>query len=134
MSSYIETGGVHHMTLTVTDLQRSVDFYTGLLGFQYAMDYGVRKILGNGTLNLILGPPPDPEQAPEDDRFSENRVGLDHVSLSVASLDDLKAAVEILDQNGVSRGEIKDMSEGAGIYVLAFRDPDNIQLELTAPA
>ena len=28
--------------------------------------------------------------------------------------------------------EIKDL-DGLGIYVLAFRDPDNIQVELTAP-
>jgi hypothetical protein len=32
----------------------------------------------------------------------------------------------------VPRGEIKDPGEAFGIYVLAFRDPDNVQLELTA--
>jgi glyoxylase I family protein len=33
----------------------------------------------------------------------------------------------------VSHGEIKDLGPGMGLYVLALRDPDNIQLELTAP-
>ena len=29
---------------------------------------------------------------------------------------------------------IKDLGSAFGLYVLAFRDPDNIQLELSAPA
>ena len=33
----------------------------------------------------------------------------------------------------VSLEQIKDPGPDFGIYVLAFRDPDNIQLELTAP-
>jgi hypothetical protein len=35
-------------------------------------------------------------------------------------------------QKGVPHGEIKTLA-GFGIYVLPFRDPDNIQIELTAP-
>jgi catechol 2,3-dioxygenase-like lactoylglutathione lyase family enzyme len=31
-------GPVHHIRLTVTDLERSKAFYTGVLGFQVAMD------------------------------------------------------------------------------------------------
>ena len=37
------------------------------------------------------------------------------------------------EQRGTSHGEIKDLGSDFGIYVLAFRDPDNIRLELTAP-
>lgn len=54
MADHIPTGGVNHLTLTVTDVARSVEWY-------------------------------------------------------------------------------KDLGPGLGIYVLAFRDPDNVQLELTAP-
>jgi glyoxylase I family protein len=36
------------------------------------------------------------------------------------------------DQQGITHGEIKTLA-GFGIYVLPFRDPDNIQIELTAP-
>jgi catechol 2,3-dioxygenase-like lactoylglutathione lyase family enzyme len=57
---------------------------------------------------------------------------LDHVSFNVASHADLEAAVKLFDEQGISHGEIKDLG-GLGIYVLAFRDPDNIQVELTAP-
>jgi hypothetical protein len=45
----------------------------------------------------------------------------------------LEAAAALLDEHGVTRGEIKDLGPGFGIHVMAVRDPDNIQLELTAP-
>ena len=41
-------------------------------------------------------------------------------------------AAGVLDVRSVSHGEIKPL-EPFGIAVLAFRDPDNIQVELTAP-
>lgn len=134
MATGVMTGGVHHVTLTVTNPQRSVDFYTRYLGFDHVVDFGeARVLLSNGSLLLALGPAPDAAQAIEDDRFNENRIGLDHVSLSVGSRDELEAAASFLDENGVEHGEIKDLGEGFGIYVMAVRDPDNIQLELTAP-
>ena len=46
---------------------------------------------------------------------------------------DLETAVRLFDGGGVAHGEIKDLGADLGLYVLAFRDPDNIQLELTAP-
>lgn len=133
MGTPIEVAGIHHFTLTVTDVARSIDFYTNLLGFQVAVDLGERKILANGNMLLVVGPPPDPAHAITDDRFNENRVGLDHVSFGVENRARLEDAVEMFDNNGVSHGEIKDLGADLGIYVLAFRDPDNIQLELTAP-
>lgn len=81
---------------------------------------------------LALNPPPDPAQAIPADRFSESRIGLDHLSLGVASMADLEAAVRLFDLRGVSHGEIK-LLEPFGIAVLAFRDPENIQVELTTP-
>lgn len=133
MSTTIATGSVHHVTLTVTDVQRSVEFYTGYLGFQLAMELGARRLLSNGSTILALSPPPDPVQAIQNDRFDENRVGLDHLSLNVARRADLEAAVRLFDAGSIPRGEIKDLGPDLGLCVLAFRDPDNIQIELTAP-
>lgn len=133
MAKQIETGAIHHLTLTVTDIERAREFYTSLLGFQVAMMFGPRAILSNGTVILVLTPPPDPTRAISDDHFNENRVGLDHVSFGVSSRDELEQAVRLFDEQGVSHGEIKDLGPDLGIYVLAFRDPDNIQIELTAP-
>ena len=131
--SNIKTGAVHHLTLTVNDVQASCDFYTSLMGFQIAMTVGEKMILSNGSLLLVLAPPPDPAQKINNDVFNENRVGLDHVSLSVTSHEELVKAVEVLDRARVSHGEVRDLGPDLGIYVMAIRDPDNIQIELTAP-
>jgi len=138
----IEIGGIHHLRLTVTDVQRSREFYTGLLGFEVAVESppaddptaaAVYPVLWGGVVmvrgNLLMGLRP---VAPAGDSFDENRVGLDHLSFSVANRADLDAAVRLLDERGVPHGEIRTL-EGFGIHVLPFRDPDNIQVELTAP-
>lgn len=128
----ISTGAVNHITLTVTDRDRSREFYTSVLGFQFLMEFGPKYLLGNGSVILALNLPPDPARAITNDQFDENRVGLDHVSFNVSSHEDLVQASQQLDERGISRGEIKDLAD-LGIYVMAFRDPDNVQLELTAP-
>lgn len=132
MSSTFATGAVHHFALTVSDVSRSAEFYTSLLGFQHVADFGPRVLLSNGAVILALTPPPDPTQAIPNDRFNENRLGLDHVSLAVTAHADLETAVTLLDDHGVARGDITDLAPFQ-IYILAFRDPDNIQIELTAP-
>ena len=132
--STIKTGAVHHQTLTVSDLARSLDFYTGVLGFEKVMDLSpTRVLLSNGGAVIALSLPPDPSRAIANDVFNENRIGLDHLSFSVGSHQELKEAIGVFDAQGISHGEIKDLGPALPVYVLAFRDPDNIQVELTAP-
>jgi glyoxylase I family protein len=132
MTTPIATGAVHHVRLTVRDVARSQAFYTGVLGFQHVMDLPSGVFLSNGTVGLGIGPSPDPSRASSDDRFDEARVGLDHLSFGVASREELERARQRLDERGVHHGEITDLGDAFGMYILAFRDPDNIQLELTA--
>ena len=131
--SSLGTGAVHHVTLTVSDVKRSTEFYRNVLGFQMIVEFEPRVALTNGSVLLVLTPPPDPARAIAGDRFDENRIGLDHVSLLVRDKAALEAAAGLLDERGVSHGQIKDLGPGFAIYVMALRDPDNIQLELTAP-
>jgi glyoxylase I family protein len=143
MPGKVPTGAVHHLRLTVTDIERSRDFYTELLGFDVAVESTppddpssneVFKILFGGVVmtrgNLIMGLRP---MAPSGDRFDPDRVGLDHLSFSVGSRDDLEDALRLFDERGVSHGEITALPS-FGIDVLSFEDPDGVQLELTAPA
>lgn len=127
----ISTGTINHFALTVTDKERAREFYTQVLGFQYVTDFGPKSLLSNGQVILAVAEAPDPGQAIQNDRFNENRVGLDHISFSVGSRAALERAMQEFDRRGISHGEIKDLG-GLGILVMAFRDPDNIQLELTA--
>ncbi len=129
MLSQLTTGAVHHLGLTVSDVGRSARFYSEVLGMQQIAEFGPKLLLHNGAVILALGPAP--EGPIPNDRFDENRIGLDHLSFAVGSRADLERAVEVLDARGAPRGEIKDL-EPFQIYVLAFRDPDNIQVELTA--
>jgi glyoxylase I family protein len=134
MANSIATGAVHHLALTVTDLRRARDFYTGLLGFQTVMELSPSRVLiGNGSAVLALSLAPDPSRAPRGDRFDENRVGLDHLCFSVGGRGDLERAARLFDERGVSHGEIEDLGKEMRMYTMAFRDPDNTQLELTAP-
>jgi catechol 2,3-dioxygenase-like lactoylglutathione lyase family enzyme len=132
MATPIATGPVHHLRLTVSDVDRSREFYTEVVGFQFVMDLPSGVFLSNGAVGLGLGPSPDPSRAPTNDQFDEARIGLDHLSFSVATRDDLERARQLLDERGVPHGEITDLGDAFGLYILAFRDPDNIQLELTA--
>ena len=139
----IPTGDIHHLRLTVTDVDRSRQFYTGLLGFEVAVESPppddpsadeVFKVLFGGVVmirgNLLMGLRP---MAPSGDRFNPDRVGLDHLSFGVASHEDLERAVRLFDEHGVRHGGISSLP-AFGIDVLSFEDPDGVQLELTAPA
>ena len=130
----IATGAVHHLALTVNDTAVSKAFYMDVLGFSHVMDLGEKVILSNNGTLLALNPPPDKSQALDDDKFTEHRVGLDHLSFTVDSRSVLEEAEKLFDEKGIPHGGINDLGEyGLPIYVFAFRDPDNIQLELTAP-
>lgn len=142
MPGQIPAGDIHHLRLTVTDLDRSRQFYTELLGFDVAVESPPAddpsaaeafKILFGGVVmirgNLIMGLRP---MAASGDRFDPNRVGLDHLSFSVASREDLEHALRLFDERGIPRGQITTLPS-FGIDVLPFEDPDGVQLELTAP-
>jgi len=114
MAGQIPTGGIHHLRLTVTDLARSREFYTSLLGFDVAVESpaaddpaaaAMNEILFGGVVmvrgNLLMGLRP---VAPADDRFDDDRVGLDHLSFGVPSHADLEQAVSLLDGRGVPHG------------------------------
>lgn len=127
-----------HVRLTVTDIDRSRAFYEAIFGLPVAFELpadadeatreqlsflygGVLYQLGDSLLGL---------RPVADDSFQEDRVGLDHVSFAVADRAALDSAVILLDEQGVGHGEVKDIGVG---YILEFRDPDNIALELFAP-
>lgn len=132
--------GYAHVRLTVTDIERSRAFYDAVFGLPVAFELppdadeatrqqlsflfgGVIYQLGRGSL---LGLRPVAR-----DRFDEDRTGLDHVSFTVGSHDDLESAVEVLDGLGVAHEPVKDIGVG---HILEFRDPDGVALELFAAA
>ena len=143
----LPVGPVHHLRLAVTDVQRSVAFYTEVLGFEVAVaappppddpnhDALVDSLQGGVILmhqGMFVGlRPVDEGRAAAADRFDPFRVGLDHLSFQVPSRADLEAATMLLDERGVEHGPIRELAP-LGLSFLAFFDPDGIALELTAP-
>ena len=131
-----------HVRLTVSDIDRSRAFYDSVFGFDVAMEAPPADadqetkdaawwLFGGVVYSFpggILGLRP---VAPGDDDFDADRVGLDHLSLAVASVSDLEDAAAKLDGLGVAHEQIKDIGMGS---ILEFKDPDGIALELFAPA
>jgi glyoxylase I family protein len=124
---------VAHVALTVRDLSVSVPWYEALFEAEPVIDedtgpdfHHTVYVLGNGTL-LGLHQHETPAGA---ERFSEFRVGLDHVSFGCADRAELEKWTGRLEELGVSHGGIKDAAYGSGV---SFRDPDGIALEFFAP-
>jgi catechol 2,3-dioxygenase-like lactoylglutathione lyase family enzyme len=122
---------ITHVAVTVTDLDASEAWYTKVLGVAPVLheDTGpFRHIvyLVGTTLLGLHGFPVLTSTAP----FDERRPGLDHIAFGVASRQELVEWAARLDALGVPHGDIVDAGYGSG---LAFRDPDNIALELFAP-
>lgn len=139
----VDPQGFAHVRLTVTDIHRSKAFYEQLFGMPPGSDfsdqvddptvrddpwrtYGGCSFTFHGQ-TLGLRPVADPG-----DRFDPDRVGLDHVSLRVRSVEDLHRAAERLDAAGIEHGEVTDL-EPFGLVILSVQDPDDINLELAAP-
>ena len=133
---------IHHVALTVTNLEVSVPWYERVFGIKYQMevphDGGTGLLLTNQERHLVLVLHRHDTNGREP--FSEKRTGLDHVGLAVPSRADLEAWQAHLHDLGVQRVETADqpctqspITDAPYASVLVFRDPDNIQLELFAP-
>jgi catechol 2,3-dioxygenase-like lactoylglutathione lyase family enzyme len=118
--------GIHHTALVSSDVERTIRFYTEVLGFPLTelidnRDYpGSSHFffdVGHGNLlaffdfpGLDLGP------------YAEVLGGLHHVAISVER-EQWEAAVERLREAGVEHA----VHSGSSVY---FRDPDGARLEL----
>ena len=125
--------GLTHVALTVRDVAISGPWYQRLLGAEPVLDEhtdaGFRHLvwlLDGGTLLGIH----QHERGVPDERFTEFRVGLDHVGFGCADRAELEKWMDRLNALGIRHGGIVDAGYGSG---LSFRDPDGIALEFFAP-
>ncbi|MFI5356282.1 MAG: VOC family protein [Opitutales bacterium] len=144
---------IDHINIVVTDLARSVRFYTEVLGFRLAREARLEgawidRIVGlkgvKGRVAYVVAPAGEPRiellcyDAPAGTAPAANReantVGLRHIALRVDDIAALTAklraaGVEVLsDPVKVPRGVVQhDQGEKTLVY---FRDPDGVILEL----
>jgi catechol 2,3-dioxygenase-like lactoylglutathione lyase family enzyme len=126
-------GAVHHIDLTVGDLDRSDAFYDKVLAF-----LGYRRVRGDstgidwdlhasGSLLCSIGLKPARSDRVHD-RYS---AGLHHLAWHAASQDDVDRLYQLLLAMGArildAPADYPDY--GAGYYALFFADPDGLKLE-----
>jgi glyoxylase I family protein len=134
----ITTSSIAHVRLTVTDIERSRQFYESVFGWPVLIespetaDVATREALSFlfGGVVYDLGGTLIGLRPVAADTFHEDRCGLDHLAFRIANRAELDDAAAHLDELGVEHEPVKDIGPS---YILEFRDPDNIALELTAP-
>lgn len=125
----LEILAFHHLSLSVTDLTRSTDWYQQVLGFDIAAQierdgfHRTRLRAPNSGLTLSLTAHAD--QLGQ--RFDEHRPGMDHIAFHVAAAD-VDALQRRLETQGVVHSEVRSSTDGA--VTITLRDPDNIQIEI----
>lgn len=106
---------LNHVTMAVSDLKRTRDFYESILGMK------VYKQNGNG---LFLGIGEHFVGADFAPKVNEN-VGIDHFCIGVEGFDE-KNAKQVL-----AARSIETFTEGGrGVY---FRDPNGIKVQISSP-
>ena len=79
-----------------------------------------------GSTRIVLKPPLDGSE--KDDRFSEHRIGVDHIAFEVPDLSELEKARTALADAGIHTQGIQ-WEPSLNKEFVCFRDPDNIQWE-----
>jgi glyoxylase I family protein len=137
----VAVNGLHHVTIRVQDPDRARAFYEETLGLPFIeipVDQAfVHEWKGNpsegtllatqiGSTFLILAPPL--EGTPDDDRFSERRIGVDHLAFGVDDPAVLEEVAAALEGASVPTAGV-EVDPVLGKPYVAFRDPDNVQWE-----
>lgn len=144
--------GVHHIGITVADLDEAIDFYCDVLGLQIVSEpspvfdapelgpavgvpgAALRQVClaaGTDVVELLeYAGPPSPIDAP----LPQNALGAQHVAFHV---DDIEATKRELEAKGVrflSDVNVVDAGVLAGWRWVYFTDPDGNALELVEVA
>jgi catechol 2,3-dioxygenase len=128
MADYVVPAGtvIGHVHLKVSDLDRAVDFYRRVLGFEITTRYGDQAVflsaggyhhhIGLNTWQSQGGSPPDPANT-----------GLYHVAIRYAERAELARAVKQVVDSGVRLQGASDHGVSEAVYLA---DPDRNGIEL----
>ena len=121
--------GIGHVVLKVRDLDRSLAFYRDLLGFRVSGEMSNVMIFLSATgeshhdLALLRVGDQAPSPVP-------TAVGLYHVAIKLADFDAVKAAHDMLREQGLLKGAV-DHGVSRSVYTA---DPDGNEIELYCDA
>ena len=123
--------GFGHVTLAVTDLERSADFYNRVFSAQ-TVDASSDSV---GPYNVCMGPNfmlglRKHDSTADGDAFHFARVGLDHMGVHVDTPEDLEKWRAHLDEQGIESSGPVESPYGLHLHI---KDPDGIPTEFFAP-
>lgn len=124
------------LILTVSDAERSAQWYAEVFGMVVTSDYSdstgtTRSIClqeSTSGLNICV----QSDASTRNGLFDEGNVGLDHAEFLVQGWEDLDLWLQHLDSLGIEHSGIKEPMYSRNAMI-TFRDPDRIQLELFWP-
>jgi len=143
---------LHHVGITVKDLDASIRFYHDLLGLPFSNEpspwfegpelgpavgvpgAGLRQVsllLGDTTLELLEYKSPPSETS---EPLRSNNIGASHVAFLVDDIGDTKAGLEAKGVTFFSAVNVVDEGVLAGWRWVYFADPDGSPLELVEVA
>ena len=123
---------IGHVVLMSTDLERSVAFYTGVLGFRVSDVYPETMMQGRMVFMrcaadhhgvALVG------AAPAGSSLMSPQHELHHMAFEVSTLDEVFGAREWLKKNGV-KVEFEGRRRAGCQVAVEFRDPDGHWLEI----
>jgi len=121
--------GLHHASLTVSDLEASAEWYIRVLGMvEQFRETGPTRMAavfrfagGPGLVGLVehVGSPSG--------AFDPTVTGLDHLAFTVSSREELREWAEHLSAHGIDTSGPIEIPPGE---IVNFKDPDGIALSL----
>jgi glyoxylase I family protein len=131
---WMRSGGVHHVDLVVSSIERSLPFYRDLLG--PLGWHGIGEVEGERGETIwyltgretSLGLREAQSESPRVDRYS---AGLHHLAFEVPSRLVVEERAEWLRSTGaLLESEPQEYTYLPGYYAVFFYDPDGIKLEI----
>jgi glyoxylase I family protein len=129
----VRTTGVHHVDLVVSSIERSLPFYTQLLG---PLGYhSVNEVEGERgeTIWYISGPGTSiglRESQVDDVAFDRYRVGIHHVAFEADSRSQVDERADWVRAQTELESEPQEYAYLPGYYAVFFYDPDGLKLEI----
>jgi glyoxylase I family protein len=129
----VRTTGVHHVDLVVSSIERSLPFYSQLLG---PLGYhSVNEVEGEQgeTIWYLSGPGTSiglRESKVDDVGFDRYRVGIHHIAFEADSRAQVDERAEWARMQTELESEPQEYAYLPGYYAVFFYDPDGLKLEI----
>jgi catechol 2,3-dioxygenase-like lactoylglutathione lyase family enzyme len=126
------TTGSHHIGLTVSDLEESAWFFTGMLGWNEVRrdeDYPA-IFVSDGTLMVTLWKARDEQPSSFD---KDKNIGLHHVAFLIESEQELEQLYKKIDEAGLKIEFSPELLRGGPAKHMMCYEPSGIRVEFIWP-